>query len=145
MALRNILGFFPTYMRPPFSSCTADCLATMGALGYHVVYFDLDTDDYNNVTPILIQNAKNNFYNAINLSNPASDAFLAIAHDIHEQTARNLTGYMLDQIQVKGYKAVTVGECLGDPKENWYRAAGAGPDPSVRIHGVDITSVYERS
>jgi peptidoglycan/xylan/chitin deacetylase (PgdA/CDA1 family) len=24
MAIRNIVGFFPTYMRPPYSSCTAE-------------------------------------------------------------------------------------------------------------------------
>jgi peptidoglycan/xylan/chitin deacetylase (PgdA/CDA1 family) len=38
MAMRNIVGFFPTYMRPPYSSCNSDCLATMAALGYHVTY-----------------------------------------------------------------------------------------------------------
>lgn len=46
MAIRNILGKFPTYMRPPYSSCTAasGCQADMAALGYVVSYFDLDTD-----------------------------------------------------------------------------------------------------
>ena len=43
-ALRNILGFFPTYMRPPYSSCDADCQSDLGTLGYHITYFDLDTD-----------------------------------------------------------------------------------------------------
>lgn len=31
---------------------------------------------------------------------------------------------MLKAIKEKGYKAVTVGECLGDAKENWYRVDG---------------------
>lgn len=44
MALRNILGRFPTYMRPPYSSCDADCQEVMADLGYVVSYFDLDTD-----------------------------------------------------------------------------------------------------
>ncbi|KAG0641310.1 hypothetical protein HOY80DRAFT_745165 [Tuber brumale] len=133
MALRNILGFFPTYMRPPYSSCNAACVATMGDLGYHITYFDLDTDDYNQNTPEKIQVAKNNFDNAINPSNPAADAFLAIAHDIHQTTAQNLTEHMLKTLQQKGYKAVTVGECMGDPKENWYRAAGPGPSFTSEI------------
>lgn len=126
MAMRNIVGKFPTYMRPPYSACDDACVATMAALGYHVTYFDLDTDDYNNETPALIQNAKNNFYNAINPSNPTTDAFLAIAHDIHEQTALNLTDYMLTTLTAKGYRAVTVGECLGDPSINWYRSSTPG-------------------
>lgn len=35
----------------------------------------------------------------------------------------NLTEYMLSTLTQLGYKAVTVGECLGDPAENWYRKA----------------------
>ncbi|KAJ9667504.1 hypothetical protein H2201_002373 [Coniosporium apollinis] len=125
MALRNILGFFPTYMRPPYSSCTAasGCEADMRELGYHVTNFDLDTDDYNNVTPELQQNAKNRFSGALSGSNPGADEFLAIAHDIHYQTAYNLTEFMLSTLYNAGYRAVTVGECLGDPVANWYRSS----------------------
>ena len=59
MALRNILGVIPTYMRPPYSSCTAGksshiqqltssisdhrlecgCEADLLELGYHITYF----------------------------------------------------------------------------------------------------------
>ncbi|KAF2638126.1 glycoside hydrolase/deacetylase [Massarina eburnea CBS 473.64] len=131
MAIRNIIQKFPTYMRPPYSSCTAACQADMKALGYVVTYFDLDTDDYNNVTPDKIQNAKNNFFNAVNPSNPASDKFLVIEHDIHEQTALNLTGYMLEMVKSKGYRGVTVGECLGDPAQNWYRSSTGSVVTSV--------------
>lgn len=131
MAMRNIVGFFPTYMRPPYSSCTAACQATMAALGYHIIYFDLDTDDYNNVTPALINNAVNNFNNAVNPSNPATKSWLAIAHDIHPLTATTLTQEMLKTIAAKGYKAVTVGKCLGDPEANWYRGSAAPPASST--------------
>ncbi|KAF8540008.1 hypothetical protein BDD12DRAFT_57180 [Trichophaea hybrida] len=121
MALRNILGYFPTYMRPPYSSCNPKCMDTMKELGYHVIYFNLDTDDYNYVTPQLIQNSKNRFSKSLNGTNPASKQFLVIAHDIHEQTATNLTEFMLQKLTSKGYRAVTLGECLEDPSENWYR------------------------
>ncbi|KAH8726383.1 hypothetical protein GQ44DRAFT_825734 [Phaeosphaeriaceae sp. PMI808] len=124
MATSNLIGKFPTYMRPPYSSCTAasGCAQDMADLGYHISYFDLDTDDYNNITPEKAQIPKDNVYNAINPSNPSSQQFLAIAHDIHLQTARNLTGYMLDLMVTKGYTGVTMGECLGDPAANWYRS-----------------------
>ena len=36
----------------------------------------------------------------------------------------NLTEYMLSTLTQLGYKAVTVGDCLGDPAANWYRQAG---------------------
>ena len=123
MALRNILGVIPTYMRPPYSSCTAECgcEADLLSLGYHITYFDLDTQDYLNDSPTLIQNSKNIFDAAINGSNASTDDFLVISHDIHNQTSQVLVEYMLQGLKAKGYRPVTVGECLGDPKENWYR------------------------
>ena len=82
---------------------------------------DLDTSDYLNTLPSTIQNAVNIFDNAIAAKTPATDDFLVIAHDIHQTTAEVLVEHMLKAIKEKGYRAVTVGECLGDAKENWYR------------------------
>ncbi|OSS54028.1 hypothetical protein B5807_00423 [Epicoccum nigrum] len=135
MALRNIVGKIPTYMRPPYSSCTAEsgCEKDLADLGYHVTYFDVDTDDYNQDDVNKIQNSKNYFKGNVtaNGASAASSQWLAIGHDIHYQTVYNLTDYMLSTITQLGYKSVTVGECLGDPEANWYRAAdGAGTQPS---------------
>lgn len=129
MAMTNIVGKFPTYMRPPYSSCTAasGCPQDLADLGYHVSYFDLDTDDYNNVTPELQQNAKDRVDAALNPADPKKDDFLAIAHDIHYQTVHNLTVHMLDLMVKKGFKGVTMGECLGDPEANWYRTPSSRP------------------
>lgn len=121
MALVEVLGYFPTYMRPPYEICSAVCEAAVGQLGYHVVNFDLDTADYLNDDPGLIQNSKDIWDQAVGGSDPATDSFLEIGHDIHYQTVYNLTDYILTSLLAKGYRAVTVGECLGDPKENWYR------------------------
>ncbi|KAK1973828.1 chitin deacetylase [Colletotrichum cereale] len=121
MALRNILGVIPTYMRPPYSSCTAECGCEddMKDLGYSVIYFDLDTADYLHDSPTEIQKSKDIVDRSIAAKPAASDNFLVIGHDIHQQTAYNLTEYMLQKFQ--GKNLVTVGECLGDPNENWYR------------------------
>ena len=126
MAVRNILGYIPTYMRPPYSSCTAEsgCQADLAELKYHVIYFDLDTSDYLNTEPDQIQNSINIFDDFFVGKSPATDDALAIAHDIHNQTATTLTRHMLEKLKTLGYRTVTVGECLGDPKENWYRQVG---------------------
>jgi peptidoglycan/xylan/chitin deacetylase (PgdA/CDA1 family) len=128
MALRNILGKFPTYMRPPYSSCTAasGCEADLKTLGYHVVYFDLDTDDYDQDSPLLIQNSKNWFSGNMSTVNSQTGNMLVISHDIHQQTAYNLTEYMLQTLIAEGFKPVTLGECLGDPVANWYRVDTSG-------------------
>ncbi|KAF1974968.1 glycoside hydrolase/deacetylase [Bimuria novae-zelandiae CBS 107.79] len=123
MAIRNIIQKFPIYMRPPYSSChePSGCWQDMQDLGYVVTYFDIDTDDYDNDSPNLIQNAKDKFSAYFQNDDVTTDKFLSIEHDIHEQTAHNLTEYMPKIIQDKGYRGVTVGKCLGDPVKNWYR------------------------
>ncbi|KAF2203411.1 glycoside hydrolase/deacetylase [Delitschia confertaspora ATCC 74209] len=144
MALRNILGFFPTYMRPPYSSCTADsgCEADMKSLGYHVTYFDVDTDDYNQDSVNQIQNSKNWFRGNITSKGlaAANNEWLAIGHDIHYQTAYNLTDYMLSTLTQLGYKAVTVGQCLGDPVANWYRNSPGSPSNPTTTSAPSPTS-----
>lgn len=131
-ALNNIVGKIPTYIRPPYSSCTvpSGCDQDMQDLGYHVIYFDIDTDDYQ-------QNPKNTFQNSLdwfkgnmtkgNMS-PKQNSSLSISHDIIEKTANELTEFMLKTITELGYKGVTVGECLGDAKDNWYRQFGDSAD-----------------
>jgi hypothetical protein len=120
MVLRNILGFFPQYMRPPYSSCTAACTTFLKSAGYHITYFDLDTEDY--LHPDAIQISEN--YILANLTRPNKE-WLVIGHDIIQQESYRLTEYMLKHFQAKGFKMVTVGECLGDPPANWYRYSNA--------------------
>lgn len=121
-AIRNIIGGFPTYMRPPYSKCDRSCLADMAKLGYHVIYFDVDTADYLNDSPDRIQASKNIVDDALSKAkNPAGKPILAIGHDIHRQTVYNLTAHILQRVKEAGYKAVTVGECLDDPRDNWIR------------------------
>lgn len=123
MALRNIFGGFPTYMRPPYSACSVStgCLSDMNDLGYHVTYFNVDTDDYNNASPHQIQRSKDLFDHSMAMHEATGRPMLVIAHDVHEQTVYNLTIHMLRRLYQAGYTPVTVGECLGDPSANWYR------------------------
>lgn len=55
MAIRNIIQKFPTYMRPPYSSCDepSGCWKDLQDLGYVVTYFDIDTDGKSNLRTTL--------------------------------------------------------------------------------------------
>ncbi|KAH9433152.1 hypothetical protein MCOR02_007817 [Pyricularia oryzae] len=118
-AFARLIGMVPTYFRPPFTACGATCLATAGRLAYHVTDYDLDTKDYEGN----LQASKNKFQEGMSQS-PKS--WVALAHDIHELTANSITPFMIDTAKSKGYKFVTMGECLGDPRENWYRDPSTG-------------------
>lgn len=123
MAFNNIIGKYPTYMRPPYSECdvASGCQADLETLGYHRIYFDLDTQDYLNPLPTEIQNSKNIVEQALQV--PGVTDYLSIQHDIVQQSVTNLTSYYYQQILNKGWRGVTVGECLQDPDTNWYRVS----------------------
>lgn len=145
MALNNIVGKIPTYIRPPFSSCTPEsgCEQFMQDMGYHIIYFKLDTDDYQ-------QNPRNTFQNSLdwfsgnmtqkNMS-PEKNSTISISHDIIDKTANQLTEHMLKTITELGYKGVTVGECLGDPQDNWYRKFSDSADRvGAKVDSVSVSS-----
>jgi hypothetical protein len=71
---------------------------------------------------------------------PATGERLAIAHDIHELTALNLTTYMIEHLQARGFKGVTMGECMNEPEANWYRTpGGGGGTPTTTVPGSTPT------
>ncbi|RDW89567.1 hypothetical protein BP6252_01599 [Coleophoma cylindrospora] len=141
MAFRNILGFWPSYMRPPYSECNSTCGSLLAKLGYVVTYFDLDTAGYLNDSPKLIQNSKNIWDKAMKTAKNTTSSFLEIEHDIHYQTVYNLTDYILASGSKKGFKFVTVGECLGDPVANWYRYGNETGVQTPSTDGTCSTSV----
>lgn len=45
---------------------------------------------------------------------------IVLQHEVNQVTALQVAPMAIDLALVSGYKVVTVGECLGDPKSNWY-------------------------
>ncbi|CAA9963730.1 hypothetical protein PTNB73_08392 [Pyrenophora teres f. teres] len=119
IALNDILGFFPTYMRPPFNACGPACQADMGELGYHVTSNDIEPRDWAGNYTFAEQQFLGRLRTPTNRL--GIRAWLGIAHDTHERTVHGFTQFMIDQAREHGFEMVTVGKCLNDPEENWYR------------------------
>ncbi|GKT74037.1 polysaccharide deacetylase [Colletotrichum tofieldiae] len=132
MSFRNLFGWIPTYMRPPYLECNAGsgCQNLLRTLGYHIVNVNIDTKDYMYDSPATIQTAKDRFSSGVS-TNAAANSYIELSHDVHYQTVVNLTQFMIDTARARGYRLVTVGECLNDPKENWYRSAGGAISSSI--------------
>ncbi|KAM0324359.1 hypothetical protein ACHAQA_008140 [Verticillium albo-atrum] len=136
IAFNDVLGFFPAYMRPPYSICESQCQTVLSDLGYHVTYFDLDTEGYLHTEPDRIQTSVGLWDKAMAAREPCSASYLHIEHDIHEQVATTLVDHILPSLAENGWRAVTVGTCLGDDPANWYRAG-----PSGSVPAYDFTNV----
>lgn len=97
-ALLQIMGRYPTYMRPPYLNCGATCLSTMNTLGYHVISTNLDTLDWQYNTPTTNWQSQQIF------SNSVSSGSLVLAHDVHQTTVQLLAGYMIDTAKARGFR-----------------------------------------
>ncbi|KAF9160720.1 hypothetical protein DFQ26_005243, partial [Actinomortierella ambigua] len=116
-AFKSIIGVRPTYMRPPFGSFTNTTLDILGSMNYKVVYWDVDTNDWAHPEDF---DASYKIYEAL-LNNPndvKQPGHIALNHDPLQVTALTVAPMVIDLALVRGYKVVTVGECLGDPKSN---------------------------
>lgn len=145
MALNNIIGMWPTYMRPPYSDCTeaSGCWEDMEALGYHRISFDLDTQDYLNPLTTQVQKSKDIVTQA--LAKGGVSDYLSIQHDIVQQSVTNLSTHYFDIIKSKGWRGVTAGECLQDDKANWYRSFDDSSSSSSSSSTMLLSTTASRS
>jgi peptidoglycan/xylan/chitin deacetylase (PgdA/CDA1 family) len=119
-AFSNILGKYPTYMRPPYLACSESqgCLSDMKDLGYHVIAYNYDSEDYKN--PDDLDKMKDRIDLVFNQTGRDGNMLL-IQHDTIQKSAIELTKHVLQRVQERGWRAITVGECLQDDPKGWYR------------------------
>ena len=102
-ALTNILGKYPTYMRPPYLRCSEPhgCLEDMTNLGYHVVSYTFDSGDVlepQNYTNMQMR-VDQAFYDTAEDGN-----MILIQHDTITESAIDLTKYVLQKIQERSWQ-----------------------------------------
>lgn len=118
----HMYGKAPTYMRPPFGSCSAEtgCLEDMRQLGYHVVNWNIDTSDWQHCDSEKDCQISTALFDE-QFDGRSEAGYIVLSHDVKQYTPSVLLPHILQHAKDTGFKVVTVGECLGDPKENWYR------------------------
>ncbi|KKY33997.1 putative chitin deacetylase [Diaporthe ampelina] len=122
-AIVQALDRIPTYFRPPYFSTNDDVLDAVGQLGYHVVNAGVDTNDWKGDYDA----ARQAFSQAVQQGPwDGSGGKIVLAHDIHDRTVHELAAYMIEQARDAGFRLVTLGECMGDPEQNWYRNPRTG-------------------
>ncbi|CAG9947873.1 unnamed protein product [Clonostachys rosea f. rosea IK726] len=135
-------GVIPTYWRPPYTHCSAPCISVLNEYAYHITDFNLDTRDWQDGGV----NAKQIYSGIIKASNPTTDKWISLAHDIHPFTADGFVQYMIDVAKEKGYQFTTIGDCLGDPSSNWYRdPKTGGPWSGLNDNSKPSTTIKSES
>lgn len=112
-------GVRPAYMRAPEGRCAELCTKVMNELGLVISHWNVDTNDWRHVAQAPQTAADLSMVEIndviIKNSNPATDSFILLQHEIHKFSVELLADRVIDAILAKGYKFVTMEECVGKP------------------------------
>lgn len=107
--IKDVTGYTPTMLRPPYGNVDSDVKAVAGSLGLIVINWSIDTEDWKS------RNAKS-VYKEI-MENACSGA-IVLCHDLYESTATAIE-YAIPALEKEGYAFVTVHELLDAKYEGW--------------------------
>ncbi|ORX98793.1 glycoside hydrolase/deacetylase [Basidiobolus meristosporus CBS 931.73] len=109
-AIFKVIGKRPQYMRPPYGEYNAQSLALMKEMGYKVIYWNVDTLDWQTMNS---QKTLDVYKKTLAKANLKNDRFISLQHDIQPSTIQ-AAGGILDAVIKSGFKITTVADCLGD-------------------------------
>ncbi|RCH87805.1 Carbohydrate esterase 4 protein [Rhizopus azygosporus] len=109
------IGKRPALMRPPTGAYDANSLAVLKELGYSVVNWDLDTNDWRAHDFTQEKSA----YQEMDKDTPQTLGHITLEHEVYNQTVDELVPWAIDYLKTKGYQLVTASECVGvEPYQN---------------------------
>lgn len=120
---RSVLGKNPTYMRPPAGSYSSTTLTTLGSLGYKIILWDIDSNDWRYSETSGISKEQSNYKKVIDKDSKTNPhGHIALHHDVYKKTVSELVPWVTSYIKgKKNYKFVTVAECIGNTKGSAYK------------------------
>ncbi|KAG9048548.1 Carbohydrate esterase 4 protein [Tulasnella sp. UAMH 9824] len=117
-ALTKILGVKPNFVRPPYGSYNTASREVAAANGQSIVIWDFDSGDSVGKTPA----QSNKLYDDLAKKKPST--ILTLNHETYSGTAKTVLPHALSVLKAKGYKFVTVAECLGNKAPYVKKTAG---------------------
>lgn len=106
-ALIKILGVKPAFVRPPYGNYNELSRQVAQENGQSIVIWDFDSRDSTGASAEESKAA----YDDVARKNPST--ILTLNHETYETTAEEVLPYALHVLKEKGYRFVTVAECLG--------------------------------
>ncbi|EKG20639.1 Polysaccharide deacetylase [Macrophomina phaseolina MS6] len=124
--LNELLGVSaPRYMRMPYNECNDTCARDLTLAGYKVVGYGLDTEDWKHRTPQTVHGSVKIVHDYVEALKARLivdlTADIVLMHGFHNTTITTVAPAVLEAFSSVGFRFVSVAECLGHPRESWYR------------------------
>lgn len=113
-AIKAAAGVTPKYMRPPFGDYDDRVRDIATQLGYKIVIWDLDTNDWMSADDPTFQLTwiEGNFTQWVKM--PSTTGHISLEHDLYNQTAARAQ-IAIPIVQKAGFLVKPVATCVGDP------------------------------
>ncbi|THX11715.1 glycoside hydrolase/deacetylase [Aureobasidium pullulans] len=122
IALVNIIGVKPTYMRPPYLKTGGNVPTAMRNLGYRMITDSVDSQDWNGLS---VSQSEQRFKSA-GPKTPDGYGHISLLHETYANTVRDLVPRLITWAKQNNLKMVTVAECLGDANGAYAKGTGGG-------------------
>ncbi|CAG8632553.1 12487_t:CDS:2 [Funneliformis caledonium] len=114
-AIKQAVGVTPKYMRPPYGDVDDRVRGILTQLGYKIVMWDRDTQDYltGEDKTFKAEWIEGNFTQWV--KEPSTTGHISLEHDLYEASAARAT-YVVPIVQGAGYNVKPVAVCINDPQ-----------------------------
>ncbi|KAI1053217.1 hypothetical protein LB506_012373 [Fusarium annulatum] len=115
--LYNVIGSRSSFVRPPYGACEIDCRMTLTGNGYSIIQWNMDTLDWifgtEDKFESTIEIIQNWVGNQPNIDKDDYAGPIVLMHGRYHTSATVVTQHLLDLFTSKGFKFVSISECLG--------------------------------
>lgn len=99
---KSVIGKSPLYMRPPSGSYDDNTLAALGSLGYKVILWDIDSNDWRYKDISSLSNEQANYKSVIDKDSKKNPhGHIALQHDVHKKTVTKLVPWVISMSRVR--------------------------------------------
>ena len=142
--IEMVTGDRPRYFRAPKGECSEECQASLEEWDYRLIQWDTDTNDWDVETS---GSEEQRVQDSIDFLKrkfaEEKSSYLILMHDSESYTVRNIAPWIIESsgMKEKGYRFVTVAECLGD-KSSMYRSGKTYDNALIHsvVYGNDTIS-----
>nr|AWI67001.1 Carboxyl esterase family 4 [Feramyces austinii] len=146
--IANVTGDKPRYFRAPKGHCDEKCQKSLDEWDYRLIQWDSDTNDWNlEKSGSVEQRIEDSIEFLKEVFAEEKDSYLILMHDSQNYTVSDIAPWIVEKsgMKEKGYRFVTVAECLGD-KQGMYRSGKTyGDAVSSVISGNDTVIESNRT
>jgi len=145
--IEEVTGERPRYFRAPKGYCDEKCQENLDDWGYKLIQWDVDTRDWDlEGAGSPERRVKDSIKILKKKFEKEKDNYLILMHDTEEYTVDEIVPWIIEEsgMREKGYRFVTVAECLGN-KSSMYKSGNTYGNEELTQHDISVNETISNN